>query len=200
MASSRARALLVVAGPPLVLALLGAFHPMHLTDGSAPTWRGLHVVLLPVFPLLALGPWWLTRREPAALRWAVVVLGYAYAAFYTALDVLAGIGAGALQGAGAGAQRGVLFAEGNDLSADGVWAYLAATVVTAAAVLRRARLEALPGAVLTVAGAVLFLHHHVSWPVGGLSMLALAVGGASLVLAVERSARVAVGHPDGSVR
>ncbi|MFI6781091.1 hypothetical protein [Micromonospora sp. NPDC050276] len=74
--------------------MVGLTHPMLLTPASAEHWWDLHVWLLPVFPLLALGPW-LTVRVAAggrALLVAVAVLGYAYAVCYTALDVLAGVG------------------------------------------------------------------------------------------------------------
>lgn len=188
MPSPRSGVLLVVAGPPLLLAALGAVHPAALTDDTAAAWQGLHLLLLPVFPLLALAPWLLTRDEHPALRWAVVVLGYVYAAFYTALDVLAGIGAGALQRAGAGEQTAILFAHGNDLSTYGVWAYLAATSLAVVTAVRRARLAALPGAVLTLAAAWLFLSSHIYWPLGGLTMVAMALGWAALASAVHRSA------------
>lgn len=42
--------------------------------------------------------------------------GSAYALFYSALDVLAGIGAGALQLDGAASSTGILFREGNGLT------------------------------------------------------------------------------------
>ena len=175
--------LLAVAGPPLLLAGLGLAHPAHLTGGTADAWKDLHVVLLPVFPLLALAPWLLTRGEHRAVRWAAIGLGYAYAVLYTALDVLAGIGAGVLQQAGAVDQKRFLFAEGNDLADFGVWAYLLAASLAAAVALRRSRLAALPGAVLVVAGAVSFLDSHVYWPRGGLTMVVLAVGWAALAVA-----------------
>ena len=174
--------LLAVAGPPLLLAGLGLAHPAHLTGGTADAWKDLHVVLLPVFPLLALAPWLLTRGEHRAVRWAAIGLGYAYAVLYTALDVLAGIGAGALQQAGAVDQKRFLFAEGNDLADFGVWAYLLSASLAAAVALRRSRLAALPGAVLVVAGAVSFLDSHVYWPRGGLTMVVLAVGWAALAV------------------
>src|SRR6186713_1678765 len=92
--------LLLVAGPPLLLAGLGLAHPMDLTADSAGRWRDLHTVLLPIFPLLALGPWLIVRAEHWSVRWLVGLLGFVYAVFYTALDVLAGIAAGALKVAG----------------------------------------------------------------------------------------------------
>jgi hypothetical protein len=176
--------LLLVAGPPLLLAVVGLFHPSDLTADSAAAWRNLHVVLLPVFPLLALGPWVLVRGEHAAVRWAVAVLGFGYAVLYTALDVLAGIGAGALKAAGAGTEwTSVMFDQGNDLSTYGVWAYLVATVIAGGAVLARAGVAALPGAMIVAGAAWSFLGSHIYWPVGGLTMIALAIGWAALVVA-----------------
>ncbi len=190
MQRPRVLVLLAVAGPPLLLAALGLAHPAHLTASTADTWKNLHIVLLPIFPLLALGPWLLTRGEHRAVRWAAIALGYTFAALYTALDVLAGIGAGALQQAGAVDQKPFLYAEGNGLADYGVWAYLLATVLTAAVVVRRARLAALPGAILVVAGAISFLDSHIYWPRGGLTMLVLALGWAALA-----HSRSAVGDP-----
>jgi hypothetical protein len=125
----------------------------------------------------------------------VIALGYVYAVSYTALDVLAGIGAGALQRAGAHEQTSHLFAQGNGLSTYGVWAYLAATVVAAATALRRARAAALPGALLVVGAAWSFLGSHIYWPAGGLTVLAMAAGWSWLVLALHR--RPGAGTPAG---
>jgi hypothetical protein len=175
--------LLAVAVPPLVLAGLGLLHPSYLTDDSAATWRNLHIALLPIFPLLALAPWIVVRREHRLLRWAVVVLGFAYAVFYTALDVLAGIGAGALQAAGGHDLTSVLFTNANDLAFFGVWAYLVAAATAAAVALGRAGALAVPGSLLVVGGGWSVLSSHIYWPRGGLTMLALALGWAALVLA-----------------
>ena len=182
MQRPRTAVLLLVGGPPLLLAALGLAHPAHLTASTADTWKNLHIVLLPVFPLLALAPWLLTRGEHRAVRWSAIALGYTFAALYTALDVLAGIGAGALQQAGAVDQKRFLYAEGNALADYGVWAYLLATVLTAAVALRSARLAALPGAILVVAGAIAFLDSHIYWPRGGLTMVVLAIGWTALAL------------------
>lgn len=179
--------LAVVAVPPLVLAAAGLTHPGSLTAESADTWRDLHIGLLPVFPLLALAPWLVARRGGRAPSWITAVLGYAYAAFYTALDVLAGIGAGTVRDrVGETAAIGALFSEGNELAEYGVWAFLAATVVAAFAAVRQGGAAAGPGAVLVVLGATLFLDSHIYWPRGGLAMLALAAGWAAIVWATSR--------------
>lgn len=174
--------LTVLVAPPVVLAAAGLAHPSHLTTGTADSWRNLHVLLLPVFPLLGLGPWLVLRREGLVLGRVAAVLGYGYAVFYTALDVLAGIGAGALQQAGVGGGRSVLFAQADDLVRYGVWAYFGATVLAAAVMLRRVGVAAAPGAVLTMGGAWSFLDSHIFWPRGVVTMFALAAGWAALAL------------------
>jgi hypothetical protein len=187
--------LLWVVVPPLLLAGLGLAHPMDLTPDSAGWWRNLHVVLLPIFPLLAAAPWIVVRDEHRALRWLVAVLGFTYAVCYTALDVLAGIGAGALQAAGAQHEwPSVMFDQGNDVSTYGVWAYLAAAVLAGAVALLRAGATSVLGAVIVVGAAVSFLGSHIYWPDGVLTMIALAVGWAALVVAMaNRSAPVPAG-------
>lgn len=180
MLRSRVALIAVVALPALLLAGVGVTHPQDLTDGTAGSWRNLHVLLLPVFPLLALAPWLVTRLHNPVLGWIAALLGYVYAACYTALDVLAGIGAGALQAENGGGGKLVLFAQGNGLADYGVWAYLLATVLASAVALRAAGLAAVPGSVLVLLGALLFLDNHIYWPEGVLSMLALALGWAGL--------------------
>jgi hypothetical protein len=172
--------LTVLTAPPLMLAGVGLAHPMHLTADSARSWRDLHVLLLPIFPLLGVAPWLVVRRESAVLGAVAAVLGYVYATFYTALDVLAGIGAGSLEQAGIDGGRSVLFAQADSLVRYGVWAYLAATILAAAVVFWRAGVAALPGSVLIIGGAWSFLDSHIFWPRGVLTMLALAIGWAAL--------------------
>ncbi|MBA2455469.1 MAG: hypothetical protein H0V48_02850, partial [Nocardioidaceae bacterium] len=73
---------------PLALAIAGATHPAHLTSESADWWRDLHVVMLPLFPLLAINVWVLLRGVWAGVDGIVAVgarvLAFVYAAFYTA--------------------------------------------------------------------------------------------------------------------
>jgi hypothetical protein len=76
---------------------------------------------------------------------------------------------------------------GDGLAVVGVYGFLAAAAVTAVVLLRRARLPAAPGAALLVGGAVVFLHSHIYWPVGGLAMLAIGIGCGLLAWARERA-------------
>ena len=98
-----------VIAPPLVLAAVGLTHPHHLTADSAEWWTTMHILLVPVFPLLGMALWLLLRAETGVLAWLARVAAFSYAVFYGALDAIAGIGTGALvrNGAepGAGTRR-----------------------------------------------------------------------------------------------
>jgi hypothetical protein len=164
---------LAAAGPGLALSVLGAFHPAQLTPATAAAWWQLHVVLLPVFPLLGAALVFLLRGERGPLVWLAGVAAYVYAVFYTGLDTLAGIGAGLAVGSPAALQ---LIGVGNQLALVGVTGFLVAALVTAVVLVRRHRLAAVPGSVLLVGAALVFLHSHIYWPVGGLAMLAAGIG------------------------
>jgi len=112
------------------------------------------------------------------------VLGYVYACFYTALDVLAGIGAGGLKRANADGVR-VLFDLAADLGQVGSVAFIVATAVAAGCALSVARLRAIPGAALAFAGAYGYMQEHVYWPAGVLSMFALAAGWTLMLLVIK---------------
>jgi hypothetical protein len=170
------------AGPPLALALVGAFHPDHLTMSTAARWRDLHLVLLPLFPLLAVGPWLLARQQGRTIGRVVGALGYTYACCYTALDVLAGIAAGALRLRDLPSGVEIAFSWADAVARWGVVAYLVASALAAAAVARSAGRRALPGCVLVTAAACSFLTSHVFWPRGVLTMLAAAVGWTALAV------------------
>jgi hypothetical protein len=186
--------------PALALAVLGSSHPAVLTPESAPWWRDLHVIGLVLFPLLALGPWAVVRAaRPAGplgrvLEGLAIVLGLVYAAFYGALDALAGIGGGhETMRLGPGPWVAALFEIADTLGIRGSYAYLAATVLAAVLALVRApgtwRLLAVLGAVFAVVGAWSFLTSHIYWPFGVATMVMLAIGHTLLVVAATRPAR-----------
>jgi hypothetical protein len=183
-------ALVAAAVPPLLLAGLGTTHPTMLTPESAPWWRDLHVIGLLLFPLLALGPWVVVRGRGRLLEAVVVVLGFVYACCYTALDVLAGIGAGQeTVVVGPGPWVPALFGMADRLVVPGVYAYLASAVlagVTAVVVARGlpARAAAVVGTVLVVGGAWSFLTSHIYPPVGVATMVVLALGWTTLAAVV----------------
>jgi hypothetical protein len=197
--SSRSRTaavLVAVALPPLALAAAGLSHPSSLTDATAMHWRDMHIALLPVFPLLAIAPILLTRRHDRRLGILAVVLGFAYAVCYQALDILAGIAAGALEMEG-GQGVTTMYALADGIVVTGVWAYVAATVLASALVIRHAGWRALPGAAIAVVAAVSFVDSHIFFPRGVITMLGLAVGWTWLALCsygpVRRSARASAG-------
>ncbi|CAN5222777.1 hypothetical protein BH09ACT1_BH09ACT1_18060 [soil metagenome] len=186
-----------VAVPPLALAAVGITHPMHLTASSAEYWRDLHIAILPVFPLLGFAPWLTVRGRSVLLSWIVGILGFVYAAFYTALDVLAGIGAGGLKLDDMGMATGTLYGLGDSLGFIGSVALIAAGVVAGVVSVVRVGIRAIPGGVLVVVGAYLFLLDHIYFPVGVIGQLCLAAGWVWLVasLRAESAPRTVANRP-----
>lgn len=188
MALTGTRTWLAVLGPPVVIALVGLAHPAHLTQDASARWRDLHIVLLPLFPLLAVGPWLVARAIEPVYGRITLVLGYVYACFYSALDILAGIAAGALKHDREGG-LGTVFGYAHDLGQIGSIAYIGATAAAAGCVLRIAGVRALPGAVVSLAGAYGFMENHVYPPWGVISMLAVAAGWAWMLTTAGRAQR-----------
>jgi len=192
--------------PAVALAIAGAFHPHDLGPATARRWTDVHLVALPLFGLLGLAPWLLLRRRHRVAGLVGAVLAWLHAAFYTGLDVLAGIAAGTLQEHSGGAGVGDVFGRGDQLARVGTTAYLLVTVLAAASVLlpgaagdRRVpgdRRVAWLGAVVVAVAAVSYLSSHIWWPRGGLTMLALGLGWALLVASTAPSRR---GARDGRV-
>lgn len=182
-----------IAAAPLLLAALGVTHPRILNPETAPYWHTLHLILLVLFPLLGVNLWWLLSGFSGWAVWATRALGLVYIAFYGALDVLAGIGTGLLVLRAPEANSPELsetvrwlFAQGNELSLVGVWAFLLACVLTSAVLVQRVGRSALPGAVLLCGAALPFLSSHIYWPVGVVTMVVLAGGFALLLWAKGR--------------
>ena len=188
--SRRILTLLVVGVPPLVLAAVGVTHPSELNADTARYWRDLHIGILVVFPLLGFAPWLLVRGHSLWLSWAAGVLGFVYAAFYSALDILAGIGSGGLEHAGHHDAIGVTFALGDGIGLVGSVAYVAACLLVGGFAVRMSGLRALPAAVLVAVGSAMFLAEHIFFPWGVIGQLALAAGWVGLAIALRGVARV----------
>lgn len=178
-----------VAMPGLVLAGFGLMHPVFLAPSTAPAWWQLHVWLIPLFPLIAVALWVLLRGESGVLAWGARIAAYGYACFYTALDVLAGIGAGLVTDVQQGGSQAVLdlFALGDRLGDTGVYLLVAASVLTGAVLIRRDGVRAVPGTAVLVAAGYPFLTGHIFSPVGVVAMLGYALG-AALLAAARRPA------------
>lgn len=196
---SRYLTLVAVVVPPLFTAALGLTHPARLTVEDADHWQMMHTVLLPVFPLLALGPWLVARAHDRTVGVVVGLLGYVYACFYTSLDILAGIAGGAIKAAEAGG-LGIVFPIAGDLGAIGSYAYIAATALAVGVASRSGLVRALPGAALVLVGAVMFWQEHVYRPWGVTSMVLLAAGWAWLAVVTAPRAAPASSPTPRSVR
>lgn len=191
--STRRLALTIVAVtvPSLVLAAVGVTHPTELDATSAGYWRDLHIGILAVFPLLGFAPWLIVRGRSLVVSWIAGILGFVYAAFYSALDVLAGIGAGGLEHEGMHEAIGTAFHLGDALGLVGSVALVAACVFTGVWSVRTIGLAAIPGALLALVGSLVFLKWHIFFPYGVIGQLLLAAGWAWLVVARHRAGRVA---------
>lgn len=184
---------------PIALAIAGFTHPAHLTEESASWWHTVHIVMLPLFPLLAVNIWVLLRGVWSGvdgwLATAARLLAFVYAACYTALDVLAGIANGALMiesndsGLDVVAAKSVMFGEGNRLAEVGVFSLLVATLLLGGLYIRRFGTVALPGSLVLVASSYSFLDSHV-YPVRGVvTMLGFALGAALLAIPALRASQ-----------
>lgn len=194
----RTLTVLAVGVPPLVLAAVGVTHPSELNAETAQYWRDLHIGILAVFPLLGFAPWLLVRGRSLWLSWTAGVLGFVYAAFYSALDILAGIGSGGLEHAGHHDAIGVTFALGDGIGLVGSVAYVAACLLAGVVAVRMSGLRALPFALLVAVGSAIFLAEHIFFPWGVLAQIALAIGWVGLFLTLRGVARV--GDIDGGSR
>jgi hypothetical protein len=177
-----------VAVPGLLLAGFGMAHPAGLHAGDAQWWVTLHVLLLPVLPLLAVAQWFLLAPAPRSLRWPGRLAAYGYATFYTGLDAVAGIAAGTVEHASHGVSplTGRLFEVGDVLGYVGAWCFLVGNGCLVAGIAWRAGWRAAPGAVLLLVASVSFLDSHLFWPRGVFTMLAVGVGMLLLSAAYSR--------------
>lgn len=183
---------------PLALAAVGLFHPTALNADTAPVWVWMHVCLLPVFPLLALGFVVPLRGRfgPGVPGVASVVAwagAFAYACCYTGLDAVAGIAAGTVwrhapPSTDPGTIVAPLYRTGDDLGRVGVTAFLVAVVATCVGLYREARLRVLPGGVVLLVAGWSFLDSHIFRPRGVVTMIGLAIGFALLTAAATGGA------------
>lgn len=194
--NDRLRWFLVLLGPVL-LAIAGATHPAYLTAESASWWHDLHVIAVPLFPLIGVTVWALLSGiwsgTDGLLASIARLLAFAYACFYTGLDVLSGIGAGATTmyrertGDDIGRANSVLFGQGNLLADIATYSLFASLVLVAMVFLRRVGTTSLPGSVVLLVSSWSFVTSHIFWPRGVLTMLGFALGAALLLLAERRS-------------
>lgn len=180
----------LVTAAPLVLAVAGISHPHGLSRATASDWTQLHIALLPVFPLLTVGLlvplWHRPRRSLGGFATVVAWAGaFAYAAFYTGLDAVAGIAAGtAVEHVGPTAILGPvkrpLYDTGEVLGRVGAYALIGAIAATALALFPKHGVRILPGTVVLLAAGWSFVDSHIFWPRGVWTMLGFALGFALL--------------------
>ncbi|MGX6608114.1 hypothetical protein ACWKSP_39240 [Micromonosporaceae bacterium Da 78-11] len=187
--------LLMTVGPVL-LAVAGLVHPGGLSPTTADRWVHLHIVLLPVFPLLALGFVVLLSGRPRAdvsgVATVIAWLGAGvYAIGYTGLDAVAGIAAGtvARQPGDPAQLRQVVLALydiGDLLGRVGVYALLIAVLAGTVALGVKHGPWVLPGTLVLLGAGYSFIDSHIFSPRGVWTMLAFAAGFALWTWAATR--------------
>lgn len=192
---STIRSLVLVTAAPLVLAVAGWVHPHGLARATAEDWTRLHIVLLPVFPLLPVGLlaalWHRPRRTLAGAASVVAWIAvFVYAAFYTGLDAVAGIAAGtavehAPQTANLEGLKRPLYDTGDALGHVGAYALLIAVVAGAVALWPRHGIRVLPGTAVLLVSGWSFIDSHIFWPRGVYTMLGFALGFALLAWGIR---------------
>jgi hypothetical protein len=180
-ASRPRRRLLVVVLPTLLALLIGLTHPVNLTASTAEWWRDLHIILLPVFPLIGAAPWIVSRRSARPWRWIAGLGGFLFAVYYTGLDLLAGIAAGSVQLAGHPEAKHSLFVIADAFGPIGAIGLAVAWAAATLGVMRETGPKAVLGG-LAVVGALLVLKSHVYFPVGTLGLALLIAGATALAL------------------
>lgn len=114
------------------------------------------------------------------VAWTGRIAVFGYMTFYTALDVLAGIGTGELlmrfPGSPPTEQIDALYAVGRNLKFIGVGWFLLAVLATSSLLIRRVGRGAIPGAVVLVTSTIVFFDSHIYWPEGVFTMIGLALG------------------------
>lgn len=184
--TSRWLAPATVAAPGLLLAGIGLTHPARLTAETAQWWTTMHILLVPVFPLLAVAVWVLLRGDRSPLAWAGRVASVVYVAFYGTLDAVSGIAAGtvALTTGGVGESVSALFGTGGGFGRIGALAFFAAVVCVLGCALRAGARGMLFWAtgLLLLGSCLLFTLRHIYAPWGVAAMLGLAAGFAAVEL------------------
>jgi len=178
--------------PGLGLAVAGLFHPHSLSYETSGLWYGLHLPGLLFFPLVGVALVMLVRGRTDPLSWVIRLTAYVYMTFYSALDVVSGIGAGYVtRELGPGVPRpdavSLMFRIGTPLGEVGSYALMACVVLVLLDAVRRMRVAALPG-VLLLPGAYLVHVGHIFSPEGVVGMALLGLGSAALAFAAATRA------------
>jgi len=184
-------AIAAVTAPGLVLAGVGLTHPALLTIETARWWTTMHVVLVPLFPLLGVAVWVLLRRDVSPLGWAGRVAAIVYVVFYGTLDAVSGIAAGTVMLAtgGLGDDVVALFGTGGGFGRIGALSFFAAVVCVLGSTWRAGVRSApfVAAAVVLLGSGYLFTIRHIYAPWGVVAMLGVAAGFATIEIVRERA-------------
>lgn len=172
----------LLAFPGVALGLGGLLHPHRLLPENAERWYLLHLAGLVLFPLVGLALAAVVRGRSDPLAWVVRLSAYGYATFYTALDVIYGVGAGDVTrqqatGYERSADFSAILRTAVDLGEVGSWSLLVCAIALLVDGVRR---DAWLGLVLVALpiGAWLVHSDHIFSPSGaaGIALVGVATG------------------------
>ena len=189
--TTRWAAIAAVALPGIVLAAVGLTHPVRLDAETARWWTTMHIVLVPLFPLLAVAVWVLLRRDRTPLGWAGRIAAVVFAVFYGTLDAVSGIAAGTvvLASGGGGDDVVALFGTGGGFGRIGALSLLAAVVCVLGSswVAGVRSLPFFAAALVLLGSGLVFTLRHIYAPYGVAAMLGIAAGFAAIELLRQRA-------------
>jgi len=189
------RAIAAVVLPGLILAGIGLSHPVALNADTASWWATMHMILVPIFPLLALAVWVSLRRDSSPLGWAGRVAAVVYTAFYGTLDAVSGIAAGTVVGAIGEVDDGVLalFDAGRTFGRIGALAFFVAVVAVLGSTWRAGVRSPVfwAAAVVLLASSYFFTTSHIYAPLGVAAMVGFSAGLGALEVLRQRSGSLA---------
>jgi hypothetical protein len=180
-----------VALPALILAGIGLSHPSRLTADTAPWWATMHLVLIPLFPLLGVAIWIMLRHDRTAVGWGGRVAAIIYTAFYGGLDTVSGLAAGTVVRSGSDPASDAvtsIFAAGRPLGIIGAYAFFVAVILVLASAWRSGSRGWLfyVAAGVALVSAYLFTVGHIYWPKGVVAMLGFALSFAVVEIVRQR--------------
>lgn len=166
-----------VTAPGLILAGIGLSHPDRLNLQTAQWWTTMHIILVPLFPLLGVSVWVLLRRDQTPLGWAGRAAAVVYAVFYGTLDAVSGIAAGTVM-LQTGEVAGDLFDIGRVFGRIGALMLFAAIIAALGSAWRAGvrGWQFFASAVVLMVSGYFFTLSHIYPPFGVASMVGLAAG------------------------
>lgn len=171
--------ILGIALSPLLLAVVGMFHPSELSRANAQGWTTLHLFLMLLFPMLGVNLWWLVTGIKGVSAWAIRVTGFLFIVYFGGLNVISGIATGLMVQknlAPNSPQVEALTNAGETFNVIGGWAFLLGALVVLFLYWQLVGRRAFAGGFLLILSAILMLQFPLYHTLGWVTLVVMAVG------------------------